>query len=101
MCPRQAQVIADAARIQGISAYQRPDKRPVAVRADQAGCVRPAVMKTEPFPKLFIRIKTQVQRIQKTAMNKPETVRGETFTLEEFATLSNLLKKTLAKPVTL
>jgi len=34
-------------------------------------------------------------------LGKPETIRGETFTLEEFATLSNLLKKTLAKPVTL
>ena len=32
------------------------------------------------------------------AMNKPETIRGETFTLEEFALLTNLLYKSVSHP---
>ena len=66
------EVVSDASRIQRVSAYQRPDERRVAVCTDQAVCFRSAVMKAETLPEFLIRVKTQVQRIQKASMDEPE-----------------------------
>ena len=47
---RVIDAFADAAGVDRVPACQRPDKRSVAVRADQAVCIRPAVMEMKAFP---------------------------------------------------
>ena len=72
MGPRQAEVVPYAAGIERVPAFDRADKRPVAVRADHAVRIRPAVMEFPSLTELFIRIKTQVQRIQETSVYEAE-----------------------------
>ena len=72
MSPCYAEVVAYTSGVQRVTAFKWADKRPVAVSADQAVCRRSAVMKVKAFPELFVRVETQVKRIQKPSVDKAE-----------------------------